>query len=189
MPSKILVLLGSPRKGSNSTYLARSLAEGARSAGAEVEEVMAHRLTIHPCSACEGCHQEGAKGCVIQDDMIPLYDRLVRADAIVFASPIYWFTFSAQIKLIIDRFYALDGPHGNALAGKPVAILLTYGDRDPIRSGAVNAIRTFQDAFHYLRSPIVGMVFGTGTAEGVLVNGEALAEEARELGVRLARGE
>ncbi|MCX6095800.1 MAG: flavodoxin family protein [Candidatus Bipolaricaulota bacterium] len=184
---KVLVLLGSPRKEGSSASLARCLAEGAQSAGAEVEEVVIQDLDIRPCAACEACHKEGSKGCVVKDDMPLVYEKLLEADAIVFASPVYWFTFSGQTKLVIDRFYALESQKGNALAGKHIGILLSYGDRDPVRSGAVNALRTFQDVFRYIGAEIVGTVYGTGLPDGRLVNGEELAREARELGTRLAR--
>lgn len=183
----VLVLLGSPRKDGSSAFLARELAEGARSAGAEVEEVAIQDLAIRPCTACEGCHRKGGRGCVIEDDMGPLYGKLSRADAIVFASPIYWFTFSAQTKLVIDRLYAFEGPEGNALRGKRIGILLTYGDRDPVRSGAVNALRTFEDMFRYIGAEIVGRVYGTGFDPKEVGATEDLAREARELGVKLAQ--
>jgi len=68
----------------------------------------------------------------------------------VIASPIYWFTVSAQTKLFMDRWYALGGDDGYALAGKQFGIVLAYADADPFTSGAVNALRTFQDAFNYI---------------------------------------
>ena len=67
------------------------------------------------------------------------------------ASPIYWFTISAQTKLFIDRWYALESSQGSVLKGKQFGILLTYGDDDPYTSGAINAIRTFQDMFRYTK--------------------------------------
>jgi multimeric flavodoxin WrbA len=140
---KVLVLLGSPRKEGSSASLARCLAEGAQSAGAEVEEVVIQDLDIRPCAACEACHMEGSKGCVVKDDMPLLYEKLLEADAIVFASP--------------------------------------------VRSGAVNALRTFQDVFRYIGAEIVGTVYGTGLPDGRLVNGEELGREARELGTQLTR--
>jgi hypothetical protein len=62
---------------------------------------------------------------------------------------------------------------------------MSYGDVDPVRSGCVNALRTFQDAFHYTRSKIVGMVYGTAMKAGEIENNEALMREAEELGKRL----
>ena len=148
MVKHVLVFKGSPREKGNSSILAEKAAEGAKAAGAEVECFILHNLDIRPCDACDICQETGV--CVLKDDMQSLYPKLENADAIVIASPIYWFTISAQTKLFIDRWYALESAQGNALKGKQFGILLTYGDTDPYSSGAINAIRTFQDMMRYL---------------------------------------
>ena len=89
--------------------------------------------------------------------MQKLYSKLVAAEGVIYASPVYWFTVSAQMKLFMDRCYALVGPSGYALKGKKMAVALAYGDADPFRSGAVNALRTFQDAFTYVGAELVAM--------------------------------
>ena len=147
---QILILKSSPRKRANSSILADQVAAGARDAGAAVESFDLHSLSIRPCDACDFC--QGAAECVINDDMQMLYPKLRAADGIVVASPIYWFTLSAQAKLCIDRWYALEGPDGSALAGKQFGFVLTYGDSDPYTSGAINAIRTFQDMCRYIKA-------------------------------------
>lgn len=185
MSAHVLVFLGSPRKKANSSVLAGQIAAGARAAGAEVETFVLHEMDIRPCRACEGCHQPGSRGCVINDDMQMLYPKLRAADAFVIASPIYWFTVSAQTKLLMDRWYALIDSPGNALRGKRIAIALTYGDSDPFTSGAVNALRTFQDAFHFVGAEIVGMVYGTASREGEIADNQALLERAYRLGQQL----
>jgi multimeric flavodoxin WrbA len=106
----------------------------------------------------------------------------------VIASPIYWFTMSAQTKLFIDRWYALESPQGNALTGKQFGILLTYGDTDPYSSGAINAIRSFQDMFRYIGADIGGMVYGTANNEGDVLNQPKLMEQAFKLGEKLGTG-
>jgi NAD(P)H-dependent FMN reductase len=123
----VLILKGSPREKGNSSLLADQVAAGARAAGAEVESFHLHSMDIRPCDACDACQGTDAD-CIIEDDMQLLYPKLRSADAIVVASPIYWFTMSAQTKLCIDRWYALQDPQGNALAGKQIGIVLTYGD-------------------------------------------------------------
>ena len=95
-----------------------------------------------------------------------LYPKLRSADAIVVASPIYWFTLNAQAKLCIDRWYALEGPDGSALAGKQFGLVLTYGDVDPYTSGAINAIRTFQDMCRYIKADLAGIVYGAASDPG-----------------------
>ncbi len=122
MAKRVMVFKGSPRKDGNSSTLAERAAEGARTAGAEVEVFSLHRMDIHPCDACDTCQETGV--CVLKDDMQELYPKLTQADAIVVASPIYWFTLSAQTKLFIDRWYALQIPGGNELAGKKFGAIL-----------------------------------------------------------------
>jgi multimeric flavodoxin WrbA len=123
---------------------------------------------------------------VINDDMQILYPKLRQADGVVIASPIYWFTVSAQTKMFMDRWYAFGGSEEYAaLAQKRIGIVLTYGDLDPFASGAVNAIRTFQDTFNYVKSRIVGMVYGSASEAGEIGNNQDLMEKAYELGRQL----
>ena len=141
-------------------------------------------MDIRPCDACDIC-QETRQGCIIEDDMQILYPKLQDADAIVIASPIYWFTIRAQTKLFIDRWYALQGASGNLLAGKQFGVVLAYGDTDPYTSGAINDIHTFQDIFRYLHANLVGIIYGTALAAGEIQYQPALLEQARKLGLRL----
>jgi multimeric flavodoxin WrbA len=185
---QILVLKGSPRKRANSSILADQVAAGAKDAGAAVESFDLHSLTIRPCDACDFCQGAAAAECVINDDMQMLYPKLRAADGIVIASPIYWFTLSSQAKLCIDRWYALEGPDGSALAGKQFGIVLTYGDTDPYTSGAINAIRTFQDMCRYIRADIAGIIYGSASAAGEIQSQQKLLERAYQLGQRLGKG-
>ena len=107
MSKFILILKGSPRQNGNSNTLAEQVEKGAKEAGAEVESLMLHHMDIRPCDACDFCTETDGV-CVIKDDMQTIYPKIRRADAIVFASPIYWFTVSAQIKLCMDRMYAFE---------------------------------------------------------------------------------
>jgi multimeric flavodoxin WrbA len=185
MGKQILVFKGSPREKGNSSILAEKAAEGAKAVGAEVESFSLHMMDIRPCDACDTCQETGV--CVLKDDMQKLYPKLQEADAIVIASPIYWFTMSAQTKLFIDRWYALESSQGNALKGKQFGILLTYGDTDPYSSGAINAIRSFQDMFRYLGANIGGIVYGTANNEGDVLSQPKLLERAYKLGEKLGR--
>jgi len=186
MTRYILILKGSPRGKGNSAVLADQVAAGARETGAEVESVYLHGLDIHPCDACDLCHEQ-EEGCVIQDDMQALYPRLLRAEAIVLVSPVYWFTISAQLKLCVDRWYALETRQGNALGGKQIGIVLTYGDTDLYTSGGINAIHTFESMFRYIRAEIVGIVHGTTTHIGHAEEQPDLMKKAHQLGERLGR--
>ena len=107
------------------------------------------------------------------------------ADGIVVASPIYWSTLNAQAKLCIDRWYALEGPGGSALAGKQFGLILTYGDVDPYTSGAINAIRTFQDMCRYIKAELSGIVYGAASDPGEIQSQPKLLERAYQLGQQL----
>ena len=182
---QVLVILGSPRRKGNSSTLAARISRGAKSAGAEVETLFLQGLKISPCRGCDTCQKDDSKGCAIKDDMQEIYPKLIKADAWVIASPVYWFTMSAQTKTFMDRCYALPAYAKNPFAGKRIAIAMSYGDVDPIKSGCVNALRTFQDAYRYTGSKIVGMVYGSAMKAGEIQNNEALMREAEELGKRL----
>jgi multimeric flavodoxin WrbA len=182
---KVVVLLGSPRKKGNSAILADRIAKGARAAEAKVETVFLHGLKIAPCNSCYACQKKGSKGCAIKDAMQDLYPKLLAADAWVIASPVYWFTMSAQTKLFMDRCFALPAYGQNAFARKRIAIAMSYGDADPFASGCVNALRTFQDAFRYTGAKMVGMVYGCAVGAGEIRANESLMKAAGELGKKL----
>jgi multimeric flavodoxin WrbA len=183
---KILIFMGSPRREGNSSTLARRIAEGAEAAGAEVESYFLHEMNVQPCDACEVCRDKRETDCILDDDMKDLFPKLRQAEVIVIASPIYWFTVSAQTKLFMDRWYALGGPEGHSFKGKRFGIILTYADTDPFTSGAVNALRTFQDALNYVEASIVGMIYGSAWEAGEIKKNQALMDKAYELGKQLA---
>jgi len=182
---KVLVLLGSPRRRGNSAILAERIAQGAKRKGATITTVFLHERRIQPCQGCRACQRRHSKGCAIQDDMQPLYRQLVAADAWVIASPVYWFTVSAQTKLWMDRCLALPAYAEDPYAGKRIAIAMTYGGTDPFDSGCVNALRTFQDAYHYAGAEIVGMVYGSANEAGAIKKDAAVMRSAVELGTAL----
>jgi|TARA_Y100000031_G_C8085317_1_gene321560 hypothetical protein len=86
----------------------------------------------------------------------------------------------------MDRCYALGSPAGYAIAGKRIGVLLTYGDSDVFNSGAVNALRTLQDAYNYVGAEIVGMVYGSASEPGEIGNNNGVMLEAFDLGKKLA---
>lgn len=186
MGRKVMIAVGSPRKRGNSSTLAAQVASGAKAGGAQVETFFLHGMNIKPCTACGGCRKKVHVDCVIKDDMQLLYPKLRSADVIVIASPIYWFTFSAQTKLFMDRWYAMGGDEGYPFKGKRFGIVLTYGGEDPFSSGAVNALRTFQDALGYTGAEIAGMVYGSADKAGDIKKNKALLKEAYQLGKELA---
>jgi multimeric flavodoxin WrbA len=158
---------------------------GAKSGKAKVETIYLQGKNIASCKACMSCQKKGSKGCSIQDDMQEIYPKLIEADAWVIASPVYWFTMSAQTKIFMDRCFALPAYHKDPFRGKRIAIAMTYGDEDSFTSGCVNALRTFQDAYGYTESPIVGMVYGSAMDAGQIRSNEKVMQEAFDLGKKL----
>jgi multimeric flavodoxin WrbA len=184
----VVILKASPRVKSNSSLLAEELAAGVKEGGSEVKTFSLREMDIHPCDGCDACQEKPGSGCVVDDDMQLIYPFLLKASAVVLATPVYWFTFSAQLKLAVDRFYALELPGGHGLKGKSMVLLMAYGDIDPYASGAVNAIHTFEDMCRYTGSPVAGVLYGTASAQGEIAANTDLLAKARKLGVMLAQG-
>ena len=138
---KVLILNGSPRAKSNSVALAEAFAEGARSAGHDVETINVAKLKVTGCLACEYCHTVGAGKCVQKDDMQELYPKLAEADMILIASPIYYWGFSGQMESVITRFYAPGKP-----AAKKYALLLSSGSPG-VYDGPVAQYKSFVSYF------------------------------------------
>ena len=101
----VLVFLGSPRKGGNSEVLTEAMLKGVRAAGSTPEIIRLCELSLSPCISCGGCNKTGK--CVVEDDMTPLYDKILATDLIILASPIFFYGITAQAKAFIDRTQAL----------------------------------------------------------------------------------
>jgi multimeric flavodoxin WrbA len=101
----VLAFLGSPRKKGNSEVLTQELLEGVRLAGGSPEIIRLCDLKISPCISCGGCDKTGR--CVVEDDMIPLYEKIISIDKIIVSSPIFFYGVTAQTKAFIDRTQAL----------------------------------------------------------------------------------
>ncbi len=99
--TKVLGLMGSPRKGQHTDAMLQALLAGATATGAETEQVPVANLGIKPCQSCYACAKLGH--CVIKDEMQAVYSKLAEADVIVLASPLYFFGLSAQLKALVDR--------------------------------------------------------------------------------------
>ncbi len=101
MELQVLGISGSPRRHGNTETLLDSFLDGAAHAGADVEKVILSGLTYSSCTGCNACHKTG--DCVVHDDLTPLFDRILAADAIALASPIYSMGITAELKALIDR--------------------------------------------------------------------------------------
>jgi len=106
MSKKIVVLTGSPRKNGNSFAMTDAFIKVAEAKGHTITRFDAADLTVSGCTACETCYQSG-KACSIDDDFNKLAPSIEEADAVVFTAPLYWYTFPAQLKAVIDKFFAL----------------------------------------------------------------------------------
>jgi len=102
---RVLGIMGSPRIKGNTDLLLDEALKGAQSQGADIDEIVLDKLKISPCREYYGCLKEG--NCVIRDDMDDIYPRLLGADDIIVASPIFFYTVSAQLILLISRCQAL----------------------------------------------------------------------------------
>jgi len=118
----IFAYCSSARRQSNSEILADHILAGAHAAGARVEKVRLHGMNILPCTGCNACQKTVETPCVLKDDMAALLEKTRSADGLVFASPIYFATVNAQMKVFVDRLYALFGAGTfDALRGKRMA--------------------------------------------------------------------
>lgn len=191
MKQKILILLGSPRRNGNTTILANQVAKGAKLGGADVEVIYLNGKNIKPCQACDKCQKEGAKGCVINDDMQPIYPKFIAADSVVMTTPIYFCNVSAQIKLFIDRLYSLSchsmaPERKSAISGKNMAFIITYEASDPFLAGAVNATLSLQNLCEIIKAGNRIVLYGQADKAGEINSNKDLLKKAFLLGKRLS---
>ena len=102
---KVLGIMGSPRIKGNTDLLLDQALQGAQSQGAEIEKIKVDKLTITPCKEYYGCERDG--NCVIRDDMDSVYTKLLEADVVIVASPMFFYGITGQLKAFIDRCQAL----------------------------------------------------------------------------------
>jgi multimeric flavodoxin WrbA len=170
---KILGIVCSPRvHGNTETLVAAALAK-AQQQGAEIELVTVAGKTIAPCDSCLSCVKTGK--CHIKDDMQPIYPKLLEADGIIFGSPVYYWSVSAQAKALIDRTYVYRTKRDlkNKAAGAVVA-LASSGD-----AGAVTDLNNF---FIIQKMVIVGRAMGIGRDKAEVRNDIKGMTQAEDLG-------
>ena len=153
---KIVILSGSPRKGGNTDILVEAFGEKAKAAGHALRIYRVASMTIHPCLGCDGCNPDGV--CVQKDDMAEISEAIRGADVLLFASPIYWFSVSAQLKAVIDRLYS------TAFSGssvKKAALLLNSGSPDVFTP----AVEMYREIIAYLGWEDAGILLIPDMAE------------------------
>lgn len=173
---KVLIISSSPRKNSNSEALCLAFADGARKAGHEVEIVSLRDKTINFCRGCFACQK--TQKCVINDDASLICGKALTADVLVFASPIYYYEMSGQMKTMLDRLNPL---YPSDYAFTDVYFLTAAAeDEDDVPKRAISGVEGWVECFE--RARLAGTVFMGGvTVAGERPHHPAL-EEARELG-------
>ena len=175
MSKKILILSGIPRKGGNSDYLCDKFAQGARDAGHVVEKIFVSEKNIGYCRACNACRN--SHKCIIKDDMAEILDKIIDADVLVFASPVYFYSINAQIKTVLDRTLA----RWTELKDKEFCYILAAGEDDKgIMERAAECFRGFADCFK--GSIERGVIYGHGLYEKTDARNSKFAIEAYKLG-------
>jgi len=178
-----LSFLGSPRKNGNTASLLNAVIKGMESAGStDREHIYLNEKNIRPCQGCNSCKKEGATGCVQKDDMQSIYPLIAKSDLIILASPIYWWSVTAQMKLLIDRIYGMDFTCGR----KKVALLMTYEGELP-NSGPETTEALFREICDYIKADAAA-VMGVCTGKVQVKDNQKALDEAFELGKRLAGG-
>lgn len=135
---KILGICLSPRKGGNSEILLKEALRGAKECGAKTEFLPAGKMNIKPCNGCMHCRADGI--CIMKDDMQQVYPKLLEADGLIFAAPVYYWSLAGGAKVFIDRTYALRFPHLKLMNKIGAAITVAS-------SGANLAAHTIFNAF------------------------------------------
>jgi multimeric flavodoxin WrbA len=188
---KVLGIMGSPRKQGNTDILLDKALEGAREAGAEVEKVLVSKLKISPCLEIYACLKDG--DCAIKDDMQLLYKKLLEADHIIFASPIFFYSITSQAKAVIDRCQALwvrkhvldmGKEDKRVRRGLFISVGATRGTK--LFDGAVLTVKYFFDAIGVKYSGDL-LVRGIDN-KGQIGEHPAALEDAFHLGQELFRG-
>lgn len=117
MNKRIVILNGSPRKNGNTSSLVKAFKDGAENAGNDVREFFLDDMNIHGCKGCFGGDSSNECPCVQKDDMSLIYPEIKVSDIVVFATPLYYWTMSGQIRTAIDRLFALEEGSEKILRG------------------------------------------------------------------------
>jgi multimeric flavodoxin WrbA len=176
---KVTVITGSAHKKGTSAMLADRFIEGAIEAGHDIFRFDSAFETVKPCLACDYCSTHNAE-CVHKDSMEKLYIKLVDADVIVFATPLYYYTVSAQLKAVMDRFHAKN----TIISGNKKAIMLatSYGDDEQTMEGLD---RMYELSLRYLNWESVGKVYAKGCPVREVLENTNYPQAAYELGKSL----
>ena len=176
MKKKVVILSTSPRKNSNSEALAEAFAKGALEGGNDVEVIRMREKTFGFCRGCFACQKTGK--CILKDDMAEIVPKMEQADVLVFATPIYYYEMSGQMKTLLDRANPLFVADYRFRDVYFLSSAAEDGDYVPKRaqSGLEGWIECFEKA------QLAGSVFGGGVTEAGEIQGSPALDKAYEMG-------
>ena len=179
MSKNVLILSTSLRPGSNSDALAEAFARGAREAGNTVEVLSLRGKTMGFCRGCLACLEKGR--CIQNDDAPAMVEKMGRADVLVFATPIYYYEMSGQMKTLLDRANSL---YDSDYAFTDVYLLTAAAeDEDGVDSRAISGLEGWIACFE--RARLAGTVFAGGVNKAGEIQGHKALEEACRMGSRV----
>ena len=179
MAKNILILSGSPRRGGNSDMLCDEFMRGALEAGNSVEKIFVRSKKIAYCNACYYCKtHEGV--CAIKDDMAEVLEKIHWADAIVLASPVYFYSIDAQMKAVIDRCVA----QWTKIKNKSFYYIMTAAEDTPTVMNC--SLECFRGLAACLEGSVEkGVIYGKGVYEAGAIKGKPAMKEAYEMGLKV----
>ena len=184
MSKKILILNGGPRPNGNTAALIAAFTEGAQSAGHTVTRFDLSRMKIGGCLGCCGGGKNPDSPCVQKDDMHKIYPVYREADVVVLASPMYYWAFSAQLKMAFDRLFAVaECNPGYANPKKDCCLIMAAEGNTPDNWKPV--LDYYHSLMHFMEWTDRGAVLAGGVFEAGAVAGQPVLEEARALGASL----
>ena len=177
MSKKVLILSGSPRKGGNSDTLCDRFMQGAVEAGHDVEKIRVAEKKIGFCSGCYYCQKSGGV-CAKKDDMPEILQKMIDADVIVFASPVYFYSIDAQLKALIDRTVA----RWTEVKDKEFYYIMTSADDSIIaQERTLECFRGYADCVEGAKE--MGVIYGVGVYEPLEILNIPAYTEAYEMDI------
>lgn len=181
MGKKILILEGSPRKESNTAALCDCFVRGAEKNGNSIERVFIREHKIAGCLGCGACHHNGGC-CVQQDDMKKVYAAIAEAEVIVFSSPVYFYSWTSQIKAVLDRMFSLE----TTLSDKTFYLIITgEAPEKHYMENMVNSYHLFIGCFRNEGNRNGGEIIGVGATTPDAVRNSEEAEKAYQMGKKI----
>ncbi len=176
---KITVLMGSPNRKGSTAILVEHFARDAEESGHSVEVIDVCHAEIHPCIGCVKCGYEGP--CVQKDDVEKIRRKLLSSDMVVFATPLYYYGMTAQLKSVVDRFCA----YNSSLNGRHLksALLAVAWNADDWTFDALES--HYRTLVRYIRFRDCGMVLGYGCGSSAMTERSRYPQEAYQLGRNL----